>query len=81
LLSLKGEQVFGRQTHGWSVYEGHPELGFIDVDWLEVYCERQIGIINKRVEEATARGETLTNEERLGTEEPTILNKSSIDPI
>ena len=80
-MSLKGERVFGRKTHGWSVYEGHPELGFIDVDWLEVYRERRIGIINRRVEEATARGETLTNDERLGTEEPTILNKSSIDPI
>ena len=64
----------------WSRFEGHSELAFIDVIWLESYREKRRNIINRRLEEAAAQDQTLLPDER-DEKEPTILIKEAITPI
>jgi len=45
-------------THGWTQFEGHPELGFINIIWLEWYCEKCKAIVCKRIEDTAERGDT-----------------------
>jgi len=76
-MSRNAENVVSRTNHAWSQFANHPELGFIDVTWLERYREKRKQIINRRIEDTTAAGETL-HKDRLGEEEETILNKDTI---
>lgn len=80
LSSSKLENVHDRTTHAWTVFKDHPELGFIEIAWLEEYREKRNEIIRRRLEEAQSRGETLQTNQ-LGSQEETVLNKSAIGEI
>lgn len=80
LSSDKAENVNNRSVHTWTLFEDHPELGFIEIQWLEEYRERRKEIIRQRIRDAESRGETLSNNQ-LGKEEETVLNKNTIAPI
>jgi hypothetical protein len=50
------ENVNNRAAHAWSLFAEHPELGFINVEWLEHYRERWVNIVQKRIDEAAEAG-------------------------
>jgi hypothetical protein len=74
------ENVLHRTSHAWSQFSNHPELGFIDVDFLQAYRDKRTRIIKKRIADAQTEEITLS-QKQLGTKEETILNKDAIKPI
>jgi hypothetical protein len=74
------ENVFNRTSHAWTQFPNHPELGFIDVDFLQSYREKRIRIINKHIEDARNE-EIMLSKDQLGNNEETVLNKDAIQPI
>ena len=71
------ENVYNRTNHAWSQFAEHPELGFIDINFLERYRQKRKDIVQKRIEEAESNGDTLSKDED-GQNEPTVLNKDAI---
>jgi hypothetical protein len=80
LNAREKENVLHRTSHAWSQFSNHPELGFIDVDFLQAYRDKRTRIIKKRIEDAKDEEITLP-QKQLGTNEETILNKEAIKPI
>ena len=74
------ENVYNRTNHAWSQFAEHPELGFIDINFLERYRQKRKDIVQKRIEEAESNGDTLSKDED-GQNEPTVLNKDAIGHI
>ena len=73
--------MFNRTTHGWSQFAGHPELGFIDTEWLQRYRKKRENIVHQRVRSAETHHLPLTETQRFGSAEETIIDKKTIDPI
>jgi len=71
------ENINNRTTHGWSFFDNHPELGFIETDWLEEYRRKRQEIVRKRIEDYESRGDTLHENQR-GGEEETVIKKDAI---
>ena len=63
-------------THRWAFFFTHPELAFIQTDWLEQHHQMRIWIVNRRLEDAAANNFYLSNEEQ-GNNEPTLFNKDN----
>jgi hypothetical protein len=74
------ENVLHRTSHAWSQFSNHPELGFIDVDFLQAYRDKRTRIIRKRIDD-TKDEEITLSQKQLGTKEETILDKDAIQPI
>ena len=74
------ENVYNRTNYAWSQFVERPELGFIDLNFLERYHQKRKDIVQKCIEEAESNGETLSKDED-GQKEPTVLNKDAIGHI
>jgi hypothetical protein len=79
LSARDAENVFNRPSVGWSQFSHHPELGFIDVEFLEKYREKRIRIVNKRNACTQEEGVVLSNASDV--KEETVLDKTAIPAI